>query len=220
MTGSSDAELRETAIIFGRIDKDRSGLITLPKFVEAMNALSNAQGKEKHTDTRLLALLLSIRRGGDALSRIGLGSSPPSPHLTSYPPPSHASFHLPSEQRSLQSHPIPSRSSLPLGLLCHLKIWHSGVARCSLIFAGCNIGNTQAMFHMGDLADTGEVDMNEFLHMQRRRKRKTEKKKARSEAKSRSSHGDHDSARSGEERTKSRSRKDRKKRGQEKEVRV
>ena len=59
LTGSSDADLQEAAVIFGRIDKDQSGLITLPRFVEAMNALNEGQGKKKHADTQLLALLQS-----------------------------------------------------------------------------------------------------------------------------------------------------------------
>ena len=50
------AELGRAAGIFGRLDPERGGRITLANFVLAMNALDVAQGKPLHKDTKLLAM--------------------------------------------------------------------------------------------------------------------------------------------------------------------
>ena len=50
------AELGRAASIFGRLDPERGGRITLANFVLAMNALDAAQGKPLHKDTKLLAM--------------------------------------------------------------------------------------------------------------------------------------------------------------------
>ena len=93
VTNATDKELQSSAVVFGRLDPEREGLITLANFVDAMNKLDEKQGRARHTDTRLLA-----------------------------------------------------------------------------------------MFHAGDLAETGRVDFNEFIHMQHKKKRQLLERKERKAA--------------------------------------